>query len=327
MATFRKRGDRWRVEVALKGAPRLSKTFRVKAQAQDWARKTEDQIRQGIYIDRGEAERMTVADLLETYEREITHRKKSAKKERSRIGILTTKLGAWSLAALTPERVIEYVDGRKVAPDTVRKELQTLGHAIDTAMAMWNVSLPANPVTTAKRILRVTRALDAGQHRDRRVSDEELGAITARLRPIPAAAVVFMVETAVRRGELCRIRREHTKDKILSLPGAITKTGKPRRIPLSQRAQGVLDSLPARIDGLAFGLKPDSLTQAFARACRAAGIRDLRIHDLRHEATSRLFERGLSVEEVASITGHTSWSSLKRYTHPDAGKIAAKLGP
>lgn len=325
MATIRKAPGGWRAEVRLKGAPKQSKTLRTKAAVTDWARKTEDDIRQGIYIDRSAAEKMTVAKLLKTYQRDITRRKKSASKENSRIGILTTKLGAWSLAALTPERVIEYVDGRKVAPDTVRKELQTLGHAIDTAMAMWNVSLPANPVTTAKRILRVTRALEAGQHRDRRVSDEELGAITARLRPVPAAAVVFMVETAVRRGELCRIRREHTKDKILSLPGAITKTGKPRRIPLSQRAQGVLESLPARIDGLAFGLKPDSLTQAFSRASRAAGIHDLRIHDLRHEATSRLFERGLSVEEVASITGHSDWRSLKRYTHPDAVKIAAKL--
>lgn len=74
-----------------------------------------------------------------------------------------------------------------------------------------------------------------------------------------------------------------------------------------------------------FGVRPDSLTQALLRACRAEKIENLRFHDLRHEATSRLFERGLSVDEVASITGHTDWRSLKRYTHPDAAKIAAKL--
>ncbi len=53
---------------------------------------------------------------------------------------------------------------------------------------------------------------------------------------------------------------------------------------------------------------------------------DLRFHDLRHEATSRLFEKGLGVTEVASMTGHKSLSMLMRYTHTDAARLAKKLG-
>jgi site-specific recombinase XerD len=55
-------------------------------------------------------------------------------------------------------------------------------------------------------------------------------------------------------------------------------------------------------------------------------LKDLRFHDLRHEATSRLFEKGLGIMEVASMTGHKSLSMLKRYTHIEAEKLARKLG-
>ena len=54
---------------------------------------------------------------------------------------------------------------------------------------------------------------------------------------------------------------------------------------------------------------------AFHRACRELGIRDLHFHDLRHEATSRLFEAGLTIEKVALVTGHKDWKMLRRYTN------------
>ncbi|MHB1565221.1 MAG: site-specific integrase [Acidiferrobacter sp.] len=55
--------------------------------------------------------------------------------------------------------------------------------------------------------------------------------------------------------------------------------------------------------------------QAFERACEASGIEGLTFHDLRHEATSRLFEKGLNPMQVAAITGHKTLQMLKRYTH------------
>ena len=64
----------------------------------------------------------------------------------------------------------------------------------------------------------------------------------------------------------------------------------------------------------------------WARACKRAGIEDLRFHDLRHEATSRIFEKGLNVMEVAAITGHKDLRMLQRYTHLRAEDLAVKLG-
>ncbi|MGB5614379.1 MAG: tyrosine-type recombinase/integrase [Sedimenticolaceae bacterium] len=62
------------------------------------------------------------------------------------------------------------------------------------------------------------------------------------------------------------------------------------------------------------------------RAICRAGIEDLRFHDLRHEATTRLFEKGLNIMEVASITGHKDLHMLRRYTHLKAEDLARKLG-
>jgi integrase len=127
--------------------------------------------------------------------------------------------------------------------------------------------------------------------------------------------VSFAIETGMRRGEIASMHWEHINwsSQTLSIP--ITKTEIPRTIPLSHKAIATLRSLPRRIDGLVWGVRPDSITQAFERACKREGIEDLRFHDLRHEATSRFFEKGLNVMEVSSITGHQDLRMLKRYTH------------
>lgn len=70
----------------------------------------------------------------------------------------------------------------------------------------------------------------------------------------------------------------------------------------------------------------EALKLSFQRAVRRAGIGGLRLHDLRHEATSRFFEKGLNVMEVASVTGHKTLQMLKRYTHLSATDLAARLG-
>lgn len=97
--------------------------------------------------------------------------------------------------------------------------------------------------------------------------------------------------------------------------------GKTLVIPMSSRARRILLEYPQ-----GFGLRPDSITQAFSRACERAGIVGFRVHDLRHEAISRFFEKGLTVEEVASISRHDDWRSLKIYTQPRPELVSKKLG-
>ena len=129
----------------------------------------------------------------------------------------------------------------------------------------------------------------------------------------------------MRRGELVNLRWSHldlTK-RVLRIPD--TKIGEACEIPLSSRAIEILNGLPRGIDGKVFALTANSISQAFERVTKRADIEDLRFHDLRHEATSRLFERGLNPIQVAAITGHKTLQMLKRYTHLRAEDLARLL--
>ena len=88
----------------------------------------------------------------------------------------------------------------------------------------------------------------------------------------------------------------------------------------------VLDNLPIDLSGQVFPVSITALRGLWIRACRRAGIKDLHFHDLRHEATSRLFEKGLNPVEVATITGHKDTRMLMRYTHLRAGDLVGRLG-
>ena len=114
-------------------------------------------------------------------------------------------------------------------------------------------------------------------------------------------------------------------------------------VPLSTEAVRVLSNLPRRLDGKVWGIESVSITHAFVRAiararkayekeCGGQGARsdptfltNLTFHDLRHEATSRFFEKGLNPMQVAAITGHKTLQMLKRYTHLKAEDLAEML--
>lgn len=309
--------------VRKRGHKPMSATFRTKAAAENWARGVEDKLSTGTFVDTSTAETTLVAGLLQRYEKEITPRKKSAKKEESRIKILSAELGLYSVAALTPEAIVAYVDkrARSVSSDTIRKELNTLSHAIDTGIVLWRIHLAGNPVITARMILSRVGTLKQGTERDRRLSPGELKRLLQASEPSHKALWIWALESAMRRGEIASMRPSHRVDGSLKIPE--TKTGRPRAIPVTRHMARVWEQLPWGKSGLC--MKADSITQAFDRACKKARIEGLRFHDLRHEATSRLFEKGLQIQEVASITGHTDWKSLKRYTHLRPDQIAKKL--
>ena len=131
----------------------------------------------------------------------------------------------------------------------------------------------------------------------------------------------------MRQSEIVSLRWKHVdlKKRVAYLPD--TKNGDSRGVPLSTAAVDVLTALQRseRDDGVFPGLTAEAVKRAFMRACARANIEGLHFHDLRHEATSRLFERGLDAMSVATITGHKTLQMLKRYTHLKAEDLANKL--
>ncbi|MFK3943537.1 site-specific integrase [Pseudomonas monteilii] len=137
--------------------------------------------------------------------------------------------------------------------------------------------------------------------------------------------IELAVETVMRRSELLMLRCDQVRSKVAYLED--TKSGDRRAVPLSSRAIALLEGLPTPISsGRYFSLALNTISNYFPRVCTAAGIEGLRLHDLRHEVTSRFFERGFTMMEVASITGHKTLAILKRYMHLSPQALAEKLG-
>ncbi len=338
MATINPRVDQdnnvigWQAIIRKRGFPSQTKTFRTKRDAESWSKITESEMVRGVFIQRNDAERTLLSDALNRYMQDVTALKRGATQETSHIHILlASSLAKQSLASIGSREVSRYRDTRLkvVSASTVNRELNILSHVFTVAMQDWGVGLPAgNPVAA-------TRRPKGDDRRDRRLIDDEEARLVEWAEKaeqedgsMPIAHIIRLaLETGMRRGELAAMRWDHANIKARVLLVPETKTGDPRRVPLSSRALAVLNALPRRLDGTIWGaIHEASISRAFARACRRADIDDLRFHDLRHEATSRLFEKGLNPMQVAAITGHKTLQMLKRYTHLRAEDLAKLLG-
>ncbi len=320
MASIAKRANGWQAQIRKKGYPNISRRFDKKSDAEVWARNIESEMDRGIFTDRTEAEKTSFGDILNRYLLEKSPKKLGYRQEKSRINLLLKHpLSARPLATLKSSDFAEYKELRlqKVCGTTVNKELNLISKLIDTARKDWGIPM-GNPTTLVSRPKN-------NPHRERRVTDEEVCALVGHsLSSELKSIILFAIETAMRRGEICNAKWEHLDEtkSILLIPH--TKTGAPRQIPLSNRALNILRSIGRR-DGAIFVLKADSISQAFERTCKRANINDLHFHDLRHEAITRFFEKGLNMMEVSVISGHKTLSMLKRYTHLKAEDIAKKL--
>lgn len=337
MATFRKRGEyQWQVQIRRKGYPLQSKTFETRPAAERWARAIERELDEGIYIPRSEAEKTKLNDLIERYRVQVLPSKRG-NWIAGALSALDAGLGQYSLAALTPKLIAQYRDSQlaEVGPSTVRQRLGLLSRLIDLATREWGIPLASNPCAMVSRPV-------VDDARDRRLQSGELERLLVECSPHLSAITNLAIETAARLGELLAVKWSDVDmhRRVMRLRGIERRDGKSQRtkngdalraVPLSSRAVAILKELqtqPRHIGGRVFYWWADtsSFNKSWARACRRAGIENLRFHDLRHEATSRLFELGtFDSMEVASITGHKTLSMLKRYTHLKAENLARKL--
>jgi integrase len=136
--------------------------------------------------------------------------------------------------------------------------------------------------------------------------------------------IMLAIQTGLRRSELLDLtwRCVDLERRLAHIPR--TKTGKPRTVPLTDEACTILCNQPRNGDRI-FYVSPTALRLAWGRIMKRAGLLDLRFHDLRHEAISRFFELGLSLPEVALISGHRDPRMLFRYTHLRPENVAQKL--
>jgi integrase len=321
MANLRKRSNGWQAQIRKKGLPSITKTFTRKKDALTWASTIESEIDRGVYVDRSIAERAILNDILDRYRTDILPSLRSQKSEQSRLQHLRSHFGLFSLAQIKSSDLAEYRDMRltHVGPQSVKHELGLLHRILNIAHVDWGYTLPHGiPAVSLPKL---------PHGRERRLQGDEEDVLLNQLKqtPIVQNIVCIAIETAMRRSEILNIEREHIniEQRLLAIP--VTKTDTPRTIPLSSKALESINQLMSLLGDTHPRFRADSVTQSFSRACKRAGITNLHFHDLRHEATSRLFEKGLNVMEVALITGHKSLSMLHRYTHLKPESLVDKL--
>lgn len=344
MASVTERNGKFLVRVTRKGYPQINRTFAAKRDALAFARCAEGDMDRGTYKANA-GERVTFRSLLERYRESITPTKRGYVEEGQRIaamlkpesaaapllGKLAAQIKATDVAAWRDRRCGE------VAPATVVREWQVLAHVVTVARREWGYEGLESPFSNVRKP-------EVRNSRERRVSPEELEAICAASGSAELATLIRLaVETGARRGELLGLA---WKDIDLCKRVATlrqTKNGEVRQIPLSPTAVTLLQEIPVRHIRQVFSLRPDSVTQAFRRSaerarksyesrCRTEGVKPdplflvgLRPHDARHEACSRLAERGFSTMELAAVSGHKTLQLLNRYTHLRAEDLAIKL--
>ena len=325
MATFSKRNYKWCVQIRKSNHPNISKTFTHKKDAQQWANEIERKIDQGLILELNHPDYETLSQVLERYKNEITISKRGGHIEAYRLAkIMRDPIAEIKLSQLSAMHIADYRDRRlkEVSACSVVKEMTLISLSLDIARKEWGVPMRSNVVRDVKKP-------QPERGRDRRLSSEEH---TVLLRSCSKSTnhwltplIIIAIETGMRRGELLSLAWEDVDLDLRVAHLDMTKNGSSRNVPLSSEAINLLRSLPHDISGKVFPLTAASLRGLWNRACRRAGITDLHFHDLRHEATSRFFEKGLNVMEVATITGHKDLRMLQRYTHLRAEDLAKKL--
>lgn len=317
MATIVKRGDSWRAQIRKAGAKTLSATFTKKVLAEKWVRETELAIEQGQF----RKEDPDFGVLVQRYIDEILPIKPMQRSHVATMRTLKRKVTGVHVSELNPAWMLEFAQGLDMAPSTRAQMFIFLGLVLRTADTFWEVRPNWDEWKRGRQALIQYGLIGRSIERSRRVTDDEIEAILDEMRSgLPMEDLIhFAVDSCMRLGEITRVLwKDVDQDKktllIRDRKHPTKKLGNHQTIPLLGRAFDIAKR-QVKQGGLIFAVDPNSISAAFHRATVRAGINDLRWHDLRHEGISRLFEKGYRIEEVALVSGHSSWNMLRRYTH------------
>jgi integrase len=287
MATIRRRGTTWQVQIRRQGRSLLSRTFRLKADAEQWGRQQEAEIDRGeLPADTRVLRSHTLADLLQRYAADVVPRKRAA--DRELYMLRPTSNGAPIAPPIDPAEIAKYRDDRLavVSGDTVRRELAIVRHCLGVARTEWGFVLPSNPVHQVK----LPRP---NNPRERRATTSELGRLLAACETTGSvwlpAVIQLSVERGMRRSDLLAMRWDDVDLEVRTVLLRNTKNGHPRAVPLSPRALEIIRDTP-RVGETVFLVSANAVRLAWERLRRRVGVSGLRFHDLRHEASQVLRE-------------------------------------
>ncbi len=328
MATIQKRGKSWRAIVRRKGEPNVSQSFPTKMLAQTWADRMEREVAERRATGNSRADTMTLAALIDWY---VEHAGSLTTWGRSKTADLA-RLKKYEIAdriasGFRTQDYVRHAEQRRkggAGPATVVNDLVWIRGVIKAARASLGLNASLEELADATEHLRATRTIAKSKSRKRRLSaDEEaklLAYLEAKASSIPMADIVrFALATTRRQEEITRLRWtdldiKRGVCKLFNVKHPTRKAGNDREFRILPAAVEIAQRQPCTGEFI-FPYNAKTIGSFFTAATRMLGIKDLRFHDLRHEATSRLFEKGYAIHEVAQFTLHDSWATLKRYAN------------
>lgn len=320
---------KWRAQVRRSGLYRAA-TFESKREAKDWAAGVESQANHisasGLApVPKG----ATMADLIDKYTETIS--KEYGRTKTATLVMLRRELGKVKLASLNSVILRDFIDRRQAdgaGGVTIAADLSYLSAILKWARHARQLDVPERLALEARSSLSHRGLTTRSQERDREPTDEELQRLYAHWagnpwQKIPMTTLCkFALATGMRQGEICRLDVEDLDpaDKTIIIrdrKDPKNKQGNHQKVPLLTDAWAIVEPLVKdRAEGFLFPYQADSVSAAFTRGCQNVDppILDLHFHDLRHRATASFFRMGLDIPRVALLTGHKTWTMLRRYT-------------
>ena len=322
MSCVRKRGKSWNAQVRVSGWRSFTKSFNKKSDAITWSSKLEHHLR-NTSLPEENIQNLKLSYLMNRYAEEVSSKIKSGMTEQCQLRLISKRwIGGCKVVDLTKLHFEQYREDRlkEVKSGTVKAELTLIQRVFKTAIKEWGYGILVNPVANIELPV-------SSKPRTRRLVSNELSVLITNAEKqrnkYISTIIKFAVETGMRRSEMLKLKWNdiNLDTGIASLYD--TKNGDDRHIPLTKIAIELLSNLTQSSE-LVFPISANCLRLAWERCRNKSNIKGLRFHDLRHEAVSRFFEMGLSVPEVALISGHKDIRQLFRYTHLKAENLIAK---
>lgn len=304
-----------------------AKTFLKRSHAQAWAGQREAELFSPEAIERIKAGQITLADLLAKYENRFCSdagRTKQADIRR----LQTYQIAQFPLSRLTSEALIQHVrlrlEGAK--PQTVNNDLIWIETVLKSAYPAFGIKVDLSEIEAAKVFCRKEGMVHKADQRERRPTAEEIQRLSEYFSDMDGRAEIpmldiflFAIHSSRRQAEITRLLWSDNDDAkqtgmVRDLKHPRKKKGNNVRFRYTAEAWEIVQRQPKTSEYI-FPYNPRSIGAAFARACKILEIEDLTFHDLRHEATSRLFEKGYPIHEVQQFTLHRDWKTLQRYVN------------
>jgi integrase len=338
MASITTRNGSYRARITRKGHSTISKSFKTEYDAIKWVRQVEVQLELGIYQEQSKKRfiklDMSFTEASDRYIKTHVVHKLNHRTESGILGLISKRWDSRKLSSIQKQDVLMLKEdllkvGR--AASTVNHYINAISQLYQVAMNEWELKL-SNPTTGIKRMTepqgRMKRLPPEAENMLLKHSSE------STLLPL-SSIIVIAIETGMRSAEILSMRWEDVDLNNRKVLIRHTKNGESRVVPLTSRAKNELEKLMSNYDSeLVFPYCRWQVRRQYVKAVARAkstheGMQNpfigLRFHDLRHEALSRLSDKGLNVIELSYISGHKTLSMLKRYTHPDHANLIRKI--